>query len=76
MVKLVHVTGAKAPSPHWVLRGPDLVTAVWQLGDSQNQFALKKGMEVPFIHLTTTCRSSPTPAPFLIFAEEIRVMLM
>ena len=34
MVKLVHGTGAKAPSPHWVLWGPDLVTAVWQLGDS------------------------------------------
>ena len=76
MVKLVRVTGANAPSPHSVLRGPDLLTAVWQLRDSQNQFALKKGMEVPFIHLTTTCRSSPTPAPFLLFAEEIRVMLM
>ena len=31
MVGLVRVTGAKAPCPHWVLWGPDLVTAVWQL---------------------------------------------
>ena len=38
MVKLIHVTGAKAPSPHWVLWGPDLVIAVWQLGNSQTQF--------------------------------------
>ena len=47
MVKLVRVTVAKAPSPNWVLWGPDLVNVVWQLGDSQNQFALKKGMEAP-----------------------------
>ena len=55
MVKLVHVTGAKAPSPNWVLWGPDLLTAVWQLRDSQNQFALKKGMEAP-------SSTSPQPA--------------
>ena len=64
MVKLIHVTGAKAPSPHWVLWGPDLVTAVWQLGDSQNQFALKKGIAPPFIHPTTPSGSSHTLLPF------------
>ena len=71
MVKLVCVTGANAPSPHSVLRGPDLLTAVWQLRDSQNQFALKKGMEVPFIHLTTTCRSSHTLLPSSCFLRKL-----
>ena len=42
MVKLVLVTGAKAPSPHWVLWGHELVIAIWQLRDSQKQFALKR----------------------------------
>ena len=70
MVKLVHVTGAKAPSPHWVLRGPDLVTAVWQLRDSQNQFALKKGMAPPLIHPTTSSGSSHALLPFSFFVRE------
>ena len=71
MVKLVHVTGAKAPSPHWVLRGPDLVTAVWQLRDSQNQFALKKGMAPPFIHPATPSVSSHTLLPFSCFLRKL-----
>ena len=67
MVKLVPVTGAKAPSPHWVLRGPDLVTAIWQLGDPQKQFALKKGLSPPLIHATTTSESSHTLLPSSCF---------
>ena len=71
MVKLVCVTGAKAPSPHWVLRGSDLVTAVWQLGDSQNQFALKKGMAPPLIHPTTSSGSSHALLPFSCFLRKL-----
>ena len=71
MVKLVLVTGAKAPSPHCVLWGPDLVTAVWQLGDSQNQFALKKGMAPPFIHPITPSGSSNTRLPFSFFLRKL-----
>ena len=71
MVKLVHVTGANAPSPHSVLRGPDLLTAVWQLGDSQNQFALKKGMAPPFIQPATPSRSSHSLLPFSSFLRKL-----
>ena len=71
MVKLVCVTGAKAPSPHWVLQGLDLVTAVWQLGDSQHQFSLKKGMEPPFIHPTTPSGSSHTLLLFFCFLRKL-----
>ena len=75
MVKLVRVTGANAPSPHCMLRGTDLLTAVWQLGDPQKQFALKKGMAPPFIHSTTPSRSSRTLLPFSCFLRKL-VMLM
>ena len=71
MVKLVRVTVAKAPSPNWVLWGPDLVNVVWQLGDSQNQFALKKGMAPPFIHPITPSGSSHNLLPFSCFLRKL-----
>ena len=75
MVKLVRVTGAKAPRPHWVLRGPDMVIAVWQLGASQNQFSLKKGMAPPFIHPTTPSESSHSLLPFSSFLRKLESCL-
>ena len=71
MVGLDCVTGAKAPSPHWVLWGPDLVTAIWQLEDSQNQFAFKKGMAPPFIQPTIPSRYSHTLFPFSCFVRKL-----
>ena len=68
---LVCVTGAKAPSPHYVLWGPDVVTAVWQLGDSQKQFALKRGRAPPFIHPTTPSGYSHTLLPFSCFLRKL-----
>ena len=71
MVRLVHVTGAKAPCPHWVLWGPDLVTAVWQLWDSEKQFALKRGRASPLIHPTTPSGYSHTLSPFSCFVRKL-----
>ena len=71
MVGLVCVTGAKAPSPHWVLWGHELVIAIWQLRDSQDQFALKKGIAPPFIHPTTPSGSSHTLLLFFCFLRKL-----
>ena len=71
MVGLVCVTGAKAPSPHWVLWGHELVIAIWQLRDSQDQFALKRGMAPPFIHPTIPSGSSHTLLLFFCFLRKL-----
>ena len=60
MVWLVHVMGAKTPSPHRILWGPNLVTAFSQLWDAKKRFSLERGRICPSIQPTT---STPTPCP-------------
>ena len=75
MVELVRVTGSKVPSPHWVLWGPDLVTAVRKLRLRKAVCTEeRKGTSLHPPH--HTLQVLPHPAPFLLLCEEIRVMLM
>ena len=77
MVGVVRVTGAKAPCPHWVLWGPDLITAhlaALRLICTIVGTEERKGISLhPPNH---TLRVLPHPAPFLFLCEGISVTLM